>query len=91
MIFGDIDTFNKIHSTKYHFKGNPMSIKEPKEQLKRISYKSKKSYKESDCVEIFKHLDIKKLEDNCIFFSDFINLLELKLKIKRTKVKASSS
>ncbi len=79
LIFGDIDTFNKIYTTKHKVTQDPMLIKEPKEVLKRLTFKSKQ-FKESHCPEIFKQLDIDKIEAKCSCFKDFIVEFDEKLK-----------
>jgi hypothetical protein len=79
LIFGDINTFNKLYSTKQKANKNPTFIKEPKEELKRITFKSKKQFKESHCPEIFKHLNIDEVEKNCSCFKEFIAEFDAKL------------
>ncbi|WP_184550615.1 DUF4276 family protein [Mucilaginibacter sp. FT3.2] len=80
LIFGDIETFNKIHSIDHKFKSDPMKVKDPKGELKRITSKSKKRFHESHCPEIFKQLDIDKIEAKCSCFKDFIVEFDEKLK-----------
>ncbi|GAA3965824.1 DUF4276 family protein [Mucilaginibacter dorajii] len=80
LIFGDIETFNKIHSIDHKFKSDPMKVKDPKEVLKHLTSKSKKQFKESHCPEIFKQLNIDKIEAKCACFRDFIAEFDEKLK-----------
>jgi len=82
LIFGDINAFNEIYKLKHQFKGDPMHIKEPKEELKRLTKNSNKPYKESHCPELFKYLNIDTLKSNCSCFSEFIKEFDAKLKIK---------
>jgi len=79
LILADIDTFNKSYNIKHKFKGNPMLQKEPKELLKRITAKTNKKFKESHCPNLFKDLDIDKVEKNCRFFRDFIQEFNKKI------------
>lgn len=79
LIFGDIDAFNKIYNTKHKPVGNPMFIKEPKEELKRLTFKSRKQFAVSHCPEIFKQLNIDKVEQNCSCFKKFITEFDEKL------------
>lgn len=79
LIFGDIDAFNKMYYTKEKSGRNPMFIKEPKEELKRLTFKSKKQFTVSHCPEIFKQLNIDKVEKNCTCFKKFITDFEEKL------------
>jgi len=81
LIFGDIDTFNKVYNIKHKFPGDPTLIKDPKEELKRLTSKSKK-YKESHCPDLFKQLNIDEVEKNCSCFKEFIKEFDAKLKIK---------
>lgn len=79
LIFGDIDAFNKMYHTKEKANRNPMFIKEPKEELKRLTFKTKKQFKEAHCPEIFKQLNIDNVEKNCTCFKKFITHLNQKL------------
>ena len=79
LIFGDIATFNKIYKTTHKFPGDPMGIREPKEVLKRLTNRGKQ-YKESHCPEIFKQLNIDKIENKCGCFKEFINEFNNKFK-----------
>jgi hypothetical protein len=80
LILGDVDTFNKIYKTKHTFPQNPMHVKQPKELLKQVTFKSKNKFHESHCPEIFKQLDIDKIEANCSCFKEFIEEFDAKLK-----------
>ncbi|WP_439699190.1 DUF4276 family protein [Mucilaginibacter sp. AW1-7] len=79
LIFGDITAFNKLYTTKHKVTHDPMLIKEPKEVLKKLTFKSNKQFKESHCPEIFKHLNINEVEKNCSCFKEFIAEFEAKL------------
>jgi hypothetical protein len=79
LIIGDIETFNKIYNIDYKPKQDPMFIKEPKELLKNITFNLNKKFKESSCPEIFKKLDIDKVEAACSCFKDFIQDFERRL------------
>jgi len=79
LILADIQTFNKIYSTKSTFSKNPKFQAEPKEFLKHLTNKSKRKFKESDTPEIFQQLDFNKVYqkhkgDNS--FQSFIDELE---------------
>ena len=73
LIFADIAAFNKIYGISHKYSGDPMSLKEPKEELKRITFKNKKRYKESDCPEIFEKLDFDIVQKRCAIFKEFIS------------------
>jgi hypothetical protein len=47
-------------------------IKRPKDELKRLTSKSKNIYKESNCAKIFNKLDIDNIEKQCLFFKNFL-------------------
>ncbi|HEY8929102.1 MAG TPA: DUF4276 family protein [Mucilaginibacter sp.] len=79
LIFGDIATFNSIYKLKYKPKQAPTYIKEPKEVLKKITSGSNKKFNESDCPDLFKKLDIDKIEETCECFKDFIENFEKRL------------
>jgi hypothetical protein len=79
LILADITTFNKLYGTTYNFKGDPVTIKEPKELLKQITRKQKKQYKESHCPEIFEVLNFQTVVSRCSYFKDFIENFEAKL------------
>lgn len=80
LIFSDMETFNILYKTKHKFKGDSMFIKEPKEELQRITRDSKKQYKESHCPDIFNHLDFNIVAKNCASFREFVSELDKKLK-----------
>lgn len=82
LIFADISSFNKLYSISYSFKKDPVSLKEPKEELKKITKHNNKKYKESHCPEIFNKLDFDVVEKNCSYFKEFISELNIKLKAK---------
>ncbi len=68
LILADIDNFNKYFNANIVFKNNPMKQIEPKEFLMKNS-----NYKESDCKELFKYLNITTIINNCVYFRKFIN------------------
>src|SRR5690554_4947346 len=72
-ILGDIGAFNEFYKTDLKYRGNPSTLREPKEWLKSKTQKLKKSYKESDCPELFSMLDYTKVFDRCKFFATFID------------------
>lgn len=78
LILGDIETFNKIYNVS-HKPGNPMFVRDPKKVLIDITSKNRKQFKESDCPDIFKQLNIDKVEKNCSCFKKFIKEFEGKL------------
>ena len=71
LILADISTFNKEYKTTIKFTGNVMYQKEPKEFLIHKTFKSKKTYTESHCPELFKKLSFDLLIANCKYFFDF--------------------
>lgn len=81
LILADIDTFNKLYGTSINYSNNVMYQKEPKEFLIQKTVKNKKIYSESHCPEIFSHLNIGILKQNCTYFKefyeDFTNRLQL--------------
>jgi hypothetical protein len=79
LILSDIEAFNKFFRINYKFNSDPMAQKEPKEILKKITSKSNKQFKESHCPELFKKLNIDKVEANCRCFKDFIQAFDKKL------------
>ncbi len=66
IILSDINTFNKFYNSELTYIGDPMKKKEPKEFLME-----KSKYKESDCPELFKKLDIETIINNCRYFKSF--------------------
>lgn len=82
LILADIDTFNQVYHISHRFTGDPSNIENPKETLKRLTSKSNKKYKESDCPEIFKKLDIEVIKNKCGYFNSFIKNFAQKLTIK---------
>jgi len=82
LILADMEAFNTIYSITHTFKGNPRFQAEPKELLKKITAKSKRTYKESDTPEIFQQLDFKKVykkHSGTNSFQSFIDDLEKQL------------
>lgn len=80
LILGDIEAFNRVYHTKHKFTGDPMTVKDPKEKLKHLTYKSPKQYKESHCPDLFKELNIDQVESKCAFFKEFLTEFDGKLK-----------
>jgi hypothetical protein len=80
LIFADITTFNKLYNTTYKFSGDQSFKKNPKEELKRITFQKKKKFNESDCPEIFENLNFNTVENNCNYFADFITDFNKKIK-----------
>ncbi|AYL97172.1 DUF4276 family protein [Mucilaginibacter celer] len=78
LILGDIDTFNKIYSINYKT-GNPMFVRDPKKILMGATAKMRKQFEEAHCPEIFKQLNIDKVEKNCSCFKKFITEFNEKL------------
>src|SRR5690606_22087321 len=60
-LLGDIDSFNRFYKSNLSYMGNPSAQPNPKEWLKSRTKKLKKSYKESDCPELFASLDYDKI------------------------------
>lgn len=79
LIFGDMETFNKVHGIKYAFKKDPTFVERPKERLKQITRHTQNPYRESHCPDLFKKLSIDKIEQKCSCFKEFIKELEAKL------------
>lgn len=82
LIFGDIETFNKMFNTSINFKGDPMYLKDPKEILMRETRKGKKQYREHDCPQIFSKLNIDIIEKKCVFFQNFLQIFDDVYKMK---------
>ncbi|KIO78535.1 hypothetical protein TH53_03250 [Pedobacter lusitanus] len=57
-------------------------ISNPKEELKRATFKGRKRFEESHCPEIFEALNFDLVVKRCDFFGDFISQFDEKLKIK---------
>lgn len=79
LLLADIEAVNQCYNIKLSYNKNPLSEKEPKEYLRR---KTKEKYKQSDCPELFKLLNIevvcqKHIGD--ISFQSFIQELDKKL------------
>ncbi|MFC5282756.1 DUF4276 family protein [Pedobacter alpinus] len=72
LIYADIETFETKYHTKLNFKGNPISIQNPKEKLKAATRNSKNKFHESHCPEIFKKIRIDTVIKNCNGFKNFI-------------------
>lgn len=79
LFFADITTINSHYKIKYKSNRDPMMIKEPKEELMRITAHTNKEYKEAHSPDLFKKLEIDTLIKKCSFFKDFIKELETKL------------
>jgi len=80
LIIADIEAFNKLYKISYNYCGDPMAIKEPKEELKKRTRKNRKKYEESDCPEIFNKLNFEIVKKNCSYFKNFIKNFDEKLK-----------
>jgi hypothetical protein len=78
LIFGHMEVFNKLFGID-HRAGNPMLITKPKEKLEQLTSKSKKQFTVSHCPEIFKQLNIDKVEEKCTCFKKFITEFEERL------------
>jgi hypothetical protein len=78
LIFGDIDTFNKIYGTN-HKTGNPMFVRDPKKVLMGLTSQKRKQFKESDCPDIFNQLKIDNVVKSCSCFKKFISEFNEKL------------
>lgn len=72
MMFGDIDSFNKCYGTSLKGNSDPMMIRNPKAELMSATYKSKRKYEVSHCLEVFEGMDFDNVVKNCKFFSEFI-------------------
>jgi hypothetical protein len=80
LILADIKTFNLIYKSSILFPGNPTFKEDPKGFLIQKTEKNRKTYRESDCPEIFAHLDIEILKEKCQYFKEFLTEFENKLK-----------
>jgi len=80
LIFGDLDPFNKKYGVSLSCPGDPMMERDPKRTLMSKTLKAKRTYKESDCPDLFSKLDIDKVEKKCKFFHDFLTDFDHKLK-----------
>ena len=79
LILADIDSFNKLYSTKISYTKNVMLQKEPKEFLIGKTFKNKKTYSESHCPIIFEHLRVEIIIKNCRYFKEFCENLDDRL------------
>ncbi len=68
LILSDIESFNKYYKIDVNFTSNPMEQEEPKEFLR-----SNSKYKESDCPDLFKYLNINEIKNNCSYFNLFLD------------------
>lgn len=73
LILSDIKAFNEFYNQNLEFNEDPMLVEEPKEFLKE---KSNNKYKESDCRELFKYLNIEEVAKNCRYFNSFLSKLD---------------
>jgi len=80
LIFGDLDTFNKLYKVSVRCTGDPMMERDPKGTLITATAKGRKKYSESDCPELFSKLDISKVEKKCRFFREFLQEFDRTLK-----------
>ncbi len=69
LALADIDSFNEHYNSKVKFTGSVSHKEDPKKYLKN---ETDKKYKESDCPEIFKHLQFDTVMKNCSYFEEFI-------------------
>jgi len=76
LIFSDVETFNKIYKTNVKGNRDPMLIREPKEELKRVSRNERRQYRESDCPEIFRKLRFMEVYTNCQYFKEFVKAFD---------------
>jgi hypothetical protein len=74
LIFSDIEQFNAFAKSELRFVDNPMKIDNPKRELKENS-----SYSEGQCPEIFKHIRIDTVAQNCHYFREFLNEFEKRI------------
>lgn len=79
LIFADIETFCNLYKVSSTFKGDCTLIKEPKEQLMRLTKRAKNPYKESHCPTIFEKLRIDTLKANCNYFREFVSQIDQRL------------
>jgi hypothetical protein len=79
LIFADINTLNGFYKIKFKYPGDPMGLPNPKSELKRITYHTRKKYHESHCSEIFNLLNFETVEKNCLYFKHFISEFDKKL------------
>jgi hypothetical protein len=75
LVIADIKTFNKVFGTSIANTKNVHYIKEPKEFLINKTSKGRRVYKESDCPDLFKLLDIDVVASNCTEFKKFLTKL----------------
>ncbi|MCF8302344.1 MAG: DUF4276 family protein [Bacteroidales bacterium] len=76
LIIADITTFNSLYGSASNFKGNPMKVKKPKEELISMTRKLPKKYTVSQNPEIFDALRISVLQNNCRYFNDFLTKMD---------------
>lgn len=73
LIFADIETFNGLYKTTHRFKGDATKIKNPKEELKKLTFNTSKRFHESHCPDVFDKLNIDLVAKNCSHFNLFLN------------------
>jgi hypothetical protein len=79
LFLADVKSLNKIYKLTLKPYGNPMSLKDPKEELQKQTSKSKNPYKENVALEIMKKMDFQTIYDNHKgkrSFQSFINELD---------------
>ncbi|MBE9601989.1 hypothetical protein [Pedobacter sp. MC2016-24] len=72
LIFADISTFNTLYKVNHQFKGDPSKIKDPKQELKKITRNGSKKFHESHCPQVFDQLDVNQIAKNCTYFNQFL-------------------
>ena len=64
LLLSDIETINKKYGTKLPQHANPISIPDPKKELKTKTEKSKSPYEPKHCGDIMKEIDFQKVLKN---------------------------
>lgn len=74
LIISDIETFNRFFNCQLTYEGDPMEVKNPKEDLKSKCHQ----FKESLNPDIFELLTFETVKQNCTYFNTFILKFERK-------------
>ncbi len=74
LIFADIETFNRLYGTDIKVGRDVTMIKEPKEELKRLTPapNRNKKFEESHCPQIFSELNLATVQNRCAYFKAFV-------------------
>lgn len=75
LLFADIENLNTHYGTTIPKPPDVMNIKEPKEELSRLTKNTSKPYREGHVAEVCNSLDTNVIIENCKYFQKFIRTL----------------